>query len=61
MQEDSSGRVRGEKGAAAIRLGKAAIYLVLLILAVTTLFPFYWAIGTSLKTEQQAIASHIQL
>jgi ABC-type glycerol-3-phosphate transport system permease component len=41
---------------ALINIGKTAIYLILAAVALTTLFPFYWAVGTSLKTEQQAIA-----
>jgi multiple sugar transport system permease protein len=36
--------------------GKATIYLALTLLAVGTLFPFIWALGTSFKTEKQAIA-----
>ena len=36
--------------------GKALIYLALIVLAVATLLPFIWALGTSVKTEQQAIA-----
>ena len=36
--------------------GKAIIYLTLMALALATLFPFLWAVGTSLKTEENAIA-----
>ena len=36
--------------------GKAMIYLALMALALGTLFPFLWALGTSFKTEQKAIA-----
>ena len=36
--------------------GKAMIYIFLMLLAVATLLPFIWALGTSVKTEQQAIA-----
>jgi multiple sugar transport system permease protein len=34
---------------------KIIIYCVLFVIAVTTVFPFFWAIGTSFKTESQAI------
>ena len=36
--------------------GKAMIYLALTVLALGTLFPFLWALGTSFKTEEKAIA-----
>lgn len=35
---------------------KILMYVSLGLLAITTLFPFFWGILTSLKTEQQAIA-----
>ena len=36
--------------------GKAMIYIVLTALALGTLFPFLWALGTSFKTEENTIA-----
>ncbi len=37
-------------------LGRAAIYFFMIVLSLTTLFPFVWMLSTSLKTEAQAVA-----
>jgi multiple sugar transport system permease protein len=37
-------------------VGKATIYLALTALALGTLFPFLWALGTSFKAEEKTIA-----
>ncbi len=42
-----------EKNSLSKLLGRAGFYLIILVILVFTLFPFYWAINSSFKGEQE--------
>lgn len=45
-----------ERGNVPVAIGKISLYALLVILGVATFFPLLWAVSTSLKTEENAIA-----
>ena len=42
-------------------VGRISFYLLLIAIAVYLLFPFYWAINSSLKTENQLAMTPVNL